>query len=401
MKKSSLVFGSLLVVVIVFLYGCATKPVARCTTPGDTVQDNFIAGMEAIGRNDLSTAEMRLQRSIACDENYSPAYGGMAIVEALKTAGQGEGPARAAGIEAATKLLSKADRKARSEEDNFQVYVTTIRVNTIVEGKGWLSKAEAAYRRADRMVVNEKNLPYYQGHEALDYFLGLAYMKSYEFQKARDAFGRVVKAKEGRWLGPADGAWKKNDKIARALGGTALNDLARRIALQDIVTREDLCGLLAAEAGIGAAMNRAQAPGGSTAPDFIPADIKESPFGTQILTVLKWKVRGMEPVYDQTSKAYLFKPKEKVTRAAMALVLEEILMRVTGDEKMATAFVGEEKSPFLDVKPTSPIFNAVMTATSRGMMEPDLSGEFRPGSPVNGAEAILAIRVLRGKTVSQ
>jgi hypothetical protein len=35
--------------------------------------------------------------------------------------------------------------------------------------------------------------------------------------------------------------------------------------------------------------------------------------------------------------------------------------------------------------------------TSRGIMEGDLSGEFRIAEPVDGAEAILAIRMLQQK----
>ncbi|MGC8937459.1 MAG: S-layer homology domain-containing protein, partial [Thermodesulfovibrio sp.] len=66
-------------------------------------------------------------------------------------------------------------------------------------------------------------------------------------------------------------------------------------------------------------------------------------------------------------------------------------------EKIATAFFGHEKSPFPDIRPTSPIYNAVMNMTTRGIMEPELSGEFDPEKPVDGAEAILAIRMLKQK----
>ncbi|MCX8075732.1 MAG: S-layer homology domain-containing protein, partial [Aquificaceae bacterium] len=129
--------------------------------------------------------------------------------------------------------------------------------------------------------------------------------------------------------------------------------------------------------------------------EFIPADILNHPFRQEITTLLKWKVRGLEPQYDQTTKAYLFKPDGAVTRGEMALILEDILIKLTGDESLARAYLGHERSPFPDVRPTAPIYNAVMNATTRGLMEPELSGEFNPGKPVDGAEAILAIRVLK------
>jgi len=79
----------------------------------------------------------------------------------------------------------------------------------------------------------------------------------------------------------------------------------------------------------------------------------------------------------------------------MALILEDILIKLTGDEKIATAFLGHEKSPFPDVKTTSPIYNAVMNMITRGIMEAELSGEFNPDKAVTGAEAILAIRMFK------
>jgi hypothetical protein len=36
-----------------------------------------------------------------------------------------------------------------------------------------------------------------------------------------------------------------------------------------------------------------------------------------------------------------------------------------------------------------------MNATTRGLMEPDLSGEFRPEATVDGAELLLAVMKLR------
>ncbi len=81
----------------------------------------------------------------------------------------------------------------------------------------------------------------------------------------------------------------------------------------------------------------------------------------------------------------------------MAFILEDVLIKLTGNEKLATAYFGQDRSPFPDVKSTSPYYNAVLNMTSRGIMEGDLSGEFRVNQPVDGAEAILAIRMLQQK----
>jgi len=79
----------------------------------------------------------------------------------------------------------------------------------------------------------------------------------------------------------------------------------------------------------------------------------------------------------------------------MAFIMEDVLIKLSGDEKLASAYFGQEKSPFPDVRNTSPLYNAVMNMTTRGIMNGELSGEFRPNDPVDGADALLAVRVLK------
>ena len=70
-------------------------------------------------------------------------------------------------------------------------------------------------------------------------------------------------------------------------------------------------------------------------------------------------------------------------------MLEDILIKVIGDEKLATKFLGAT-SPFPDVRNDQYFFNAAMTVTSRGFLEADkATGEFKPGDPVSGADALL------------
>ena len=111
--------------------------------------------------------------------------------------------------------------------------------------------------------------------------------------------------------------------------------------------------------------------------------------------MIKWNLRGLEVKYDPLTRAYLFKPQEPIKRKELALVLEDLLIKLTGNENLATAYFGTEKSPFPDVPTTVAWFNAVMNVTTRGLMEPDLSGEFRPDDYVDGAELILALMRLR------
>ena len=272
-------------------------------------------------------------------------------------------------------------------------------MNNLIKGDQWLDRAEDAYREAMNQKIDEKLLDYYQGKEAAAYFMGLAYLDGYEFRKAEDKFRETLAArKDGKWNEPADLAWKKTAKIVRAMGGITVGDVGKRIAVKANVSRGDLAALLIDEmkldklfAGripVKSQVDRMQA-------EFTPADVLNHPFKDEVLTVMKWKVRGLEPKFDETTKAYLFKVNDKVTRGEMAFILEDVLIKLTGDEKLATAFFGQDRSPFPDVKPISPFYNAVLNMTTRGIMEGELSGEFRINDSVDGAEAILAVRMLQ------
>ena len=222
-----------------------------------------------------------------------------------------------------------------------------------------------------------------------------------EFQKARDSFGNVLNAKrEGKWHEKADKGWKKVDRILRAMGGITVGDVGKSIATMEKVSRADLAALLIDEIKIDKIMagRIPLASQSARSAEFTPADMTGHPFREEVLTLMKWKIRGMEPRFDDTTRAYLFKPGEAVTRGELAFILEDILIKLTGDEKLASAFFGQDRSPFPDVKPTSPFYNAVLNMTTRGIMEGELSGEFRINDAVDGAEALLAMRVLKQKT---
>ncbi len=109
---------------------------------------------------------------------------------------------------------------------------------------------------------------------------------------------------------------------------------------------------------------------------------------------MAWNVRGLEPIYDQTTRANLFKPQQSVSRKELALILEEVIIRLTNQPKIATESVGST-SRFPDVPATVGWFNATMTVVTRGLMKTSLSGEFRPNDTVDGSELLLAVFELR------
>jgi hypothetical protein len=120
-------------------------------------------------------------------------------------------------------------------------------------------------------------------------------------------------------------------------------------------------------------------------------DIKDHPLRSDIEEVMKLKVAGLEPNAD-----HRFYPDEKVSRAEFALMVEDILTRVTGEQGLKTRFIGQ-RSPFPDVRNDAYYFNAVQTVVSRNLMEPKnkLQGVFGPTDPVTGADALLVLRLMK------
>uniref|UniRef100_A0A7C4AIG5 S-layer homology domain-containing protein n=1 Tax=Thermodesulfovibrio aggregans TaxID=86166 RepID=A0A7C4AIG5_9BACT len=391
-------FLILLLIFTGLFYGCAQKEISKCTLPEDNPEHHYLIGMKALeeGKNELAIE--KFQRAIYCDEEFSKSYSGLAIAKAEKTRLIKDSEFKKIEIERIEKDLKTAKKKAVSPAEEFDYYMAKMRSLTALKTNNWLDEIEKAYFNALDIKVDENTLTYYQGKESAHYFMGVAYLEALDFEKAKDKFRAVLNAKkEGKWNEKADRAWKKADKIIRAMAGITVGDIGKKIAIQDSITRADLSALLVDELKIDS-LFAGRIPVQSQfkrKPEFTPADILNNPFKEEILTILKWKIRGLEPKYDETTKAYLFKPEEIVKRGEMALILEDVLIKLTQDEKLATAFFGHEKSPFPDIRTTSPIYNAVMNMVTRGIMEPELSGEFNPDRAVTGAEAILAIRVLK------
>ena len=396
MKRSTGLLLALLGLVAI-VAGCS-RPVARCTAPEDNPKHHYLRGMELFEDGRPEEASSKFDRALYCDERYGPAHGGMAMVSAER-AKSGEEGYRRVDVGRAFDHLKLSWKYADTEEDEFAYHLASMRVYTALKTKGWLGETEDGFKDAMKLKVDERSLIYYDGKEAAPYFMGVAYLEAREFQKARDRFGEVLNMKrDSRWHEPADRGWKRVDKIVRAMAGITLGGVGKEIALRESVSRGDMAALLIDELKIDklfAGRIPVKSEIEKVRAGFIPADILDYKFKEEKLAMMKWGVRGLEPVYDETTQAYLFKPEDVLTRKEFALVLEDVLVKLTGDEAIYKAYFGQERSPFPDVPATVSWYNAVMNVVTRNLMEAELSGEFRPDEPVDGADSILAIRVLK------
>ena len=91
-----------------------------------------------------------------------------------------------------------------------------------------------------------------------------------------------------------------------------------------------------------------------------------------------------------------FQPDKTVNRAEFAKLIEHFMVKAYDDPGLETQFFGNT-STFADVLNTSPIFNAVMLVSSRGVMPGFDDGTFKPLDAVSGAESLNIIRNLKAK----
>jgi hypothetical protein len=204
----------------------------------------------------------------------------------------------------------------------------------------------------------------------------------------------------GEYVNEADSRWKLVQKIQRAMPGTVTG---KKIALVERITRADVAALFLEELKIDVLYARRTPKTFDTAfkdPEMAKTtiavrtsakDINNHPLRADIEGIIQIGMRGLE-VYPDGS----FRPDERVDRATYAMMIEDILIKIAGDNALATRFIGSS-SPFPDLRADMPYFNAVMVVTSRGLMEAKdmVSGEFSPMGPVGGADALLVIRKMR------
>jgi tetratricopeptide (TPR) repeat protein len=360
---------------VMLIASCGPK--ARvATSQMDTPEHHTYTGLKLLGEEKYADAQREFELAIQLDAKYSKGYTGIGLVKIYT-----------GDFDAALDYLKKGWNKANTDEDRIFVYVSRIRYYTQSKiEKKWLKLAKNQFD--DVIKLDPRHAPAY-------YFMGLAYKAGLDFSMAGQMFTKVLELKS-EYVAEADIQWNFLQKVQRAMPGTTTG---KQIALVERLTRADAAALFMEELKIDVLYKKRtpktfdtsfKDPEKATAkPIKITAkDIADHPLRTDIEGILQLGVRGLENYPDGN-----FHPGELVTRAAYAMMLEDILIKVTGDNSLAIKFIGTT-SPFPDLRADLPYFNAIMVVTSRGIMEAKdmTTGEFAPLSPVAGVDALLIIR---------
>lgn len=362
--------------------GCGPK-IAPPTSVLDTPEYHYKNGLKYLDKDQIEDAMKSFDRAVALDPKSPLGYIGKGLAFGKK------GDFKAA--------FENMENAKSYQKKGIEANVGMIRLLSMQRGDDWLKKAEKEFKAA-----NEKE----QDNSALHYYMAMAYKVSFDFNRASELFRRVLDLNKDL-TAEANAEWAVIQKIQRAAPGTVIG---RQIALIEKIDRADIAALFVQELDLEKLFTKRgpkvydttfKAPAEASATKMTtetvikmePAtDIKDHWLRPSVDTILKLQVRGLEAGPNHT-----FEPDKLVTKAEFALMLEDILIKVSGDEKLATKYIGAQ-SLFPDVRADHYAFNAVMVVTSRGFLEADkATGEFRPGDAVSGADALLAIREFKNQ----
>jgi Tfp pilus assembly protein PilF len=403
-KIRTLIFPLIACATILCLVSCSKKErlaVGQLDTPGH----HTYTGLKLLDLGKYSDARREFKMATQLDAKYSKAYTGLALVN-ISTG----------KLTAASDNLADGLKTAQSDDEKLFVYVAGIRYHT--SNKSDLKWLEFAKNQFDEAVfIDYKYAPAY-------YYMGLAYKEALEFNRANQMFATVIKLKTDH-IADAGNQINFLQKIQKANPAT---QIGKRIALTETLTRAETAALLMEELKIKELYNKyapkvqdkpekempKDSPEGKNTevltevkvtgqvftetfpPEPAPMkiwanDIMEHPLQKDIEGVLETGVHGLE-----NDPKGNFKPEEVLSRGEFAIILENVLIKVTGEKDLAARYVNS-KSLFPDVPSDMPYFNAIISVTSRGIMEAKniKTGEFAPLKTLSGVEALLTIRKLK------
>ena len=385
----------ILCVIVFFLISCGPK-VRVAVNQLDTPGHHTFTGLKLLDQEKYADAKREFEMATQLDAKYSKAYTGMALVNIYT-----------GKFNDASENLALGLKNAKDTDEKLFVNVGKIRYYTLSKSdQKWLELAKNQFDEA--VVTDPKQTPAY-------YFMGLAYKEALEFNLSGQMFAKVIQLKTDH-MADADAQLKFLQKVQLAMPAT---ETGKKIALVERITRADAAAIFMEELKIKDLYNKPtpkvlDTPLKETekvstevketekvpidAPPPIPVkllakDIADHPLKTDIEGILEIGVRGLE-----NDPKGNFNPGEVLSRGEYAMMLEDILIKLTGEKDLAARYVNS-KSLFPDVPADMPYFNAIIAVTSRGIMEAKntKTGEFLPLKPVTGVDALLIIRKLKEK----
>ncbi len=392
-SAGNLIRWGLVASLFVFAAGCAKT--RKAGGHMDTPEVHYKQGMKYFDQDQIVKAEEEFNLANSLDKKFGPAYAGLALTTARKASQASQLSDEKKGFAQALSLADKACGLSPKDAAPFiaKGMVITMQFEGKKPAKEWIDNVESEFSKALKNEPSNAEAYYRRGY---------AYKKAFLFSKAKVDFSKVIELNT-TFTSEADREFKIVNDIERAAPGT---DIGKKIALIEKLSRADICALFIDELKIDKLVTKKRPKKYDTSFEA-PADgrtlnvdkITTLPAITDMANhwaknfvgdIVDLGIRGLEPYPDHT-----FKPDELVNRGEYAIMVEDAIIAVTGDESIATKNSGQAESRFPDVNSSHPAYNAICTCVDRGIMAATISGEFGARLPVSGPDALLTIRQLK------
>ncbi len=373
MFKKTMVLTIAVLIAIMYV-GCGPKTI-KPESVLDTPDNHYNQGMRLLDKGDNAGAMEEFTRAKDMDPKYPQAYAGLALIDATNKS-----------FKEAYKNLDKAlelDGKCR------EALIAKGRIMAMEhKGDDWW---EDAIKTLDKALKDNPEDP------EVWYYKGQIYKTAYKFSESVAAYAKVVADKNSDWATKANADWELVQKIVRAAPGTKIG---AKIALIDKIDRADIAVLFMEELKLPQILEKKREKVYDTsfkAPDDPmkynelemnaptgPTDIENHWAKNWIKEIVE--IQGMEMFPDHT-----FKPDAIMTRAEFAILIQNILILTSGDQSLATKYIGEE-SHYPDVNSSHAAYNAIAVCVERGILKTKMDGSFGLSESISGADALLSIR---------
>ncbi len=343
-----------------YFAGCGPKTIFL-TTRLSSPQHHVNTGMLLFEKGRLDEAQREFELALKKDSKLVKAYTGLALVNAAK-----------GNKDKALENLRKAESFIQNEEDSIVLNLARIRVAYIAFNPEFLSMAEQAFSQ-----IMQKR----PGYPPACFYMGFVYEKAFLFDKALSLFNKVLKSENKLILK----AYNEIDKISKIEKAHPISNIGKEIGLKNTITRADMAALLVHELKLPQILEIA-----SVSSVFIK-DIGGERFAEEIKLIAPYHLEELSPTVDG-----YFDPDLKLTKASFCVILQDVYVRISGDEALKRRFK-DIRSPYKDLSLKAPYYNACVFALIKGFVLPQdrLNKEFGPLSPVSGADALLGLKRLK------
>jgi len=376
-----------IILAMILLVACGGPKERQAESVLDTPEYHYNQGKKYLDRDDLTNALREFNEAKSLKADFAPAYEGIAIVNIEQK-----------NFEEAENNI---DKSLSEDGDWVPAMVASGRLyaakeqweDAVDEFADAIDDIEGSKSKFDKKAVKMDAL-YYKGH---------AYREWGKYIEAQTTYQSILDIDNTNIK--ASAAIKELAEYQAAVAGQSPE--LKKIARQKEITRADVAVLFVTELPLDKIFRTSPSKNAISfsAPDagIMGKKEEQAPASPAIATDVPDNHWARSFIEEALQKGIIekypdgsYNPEGKVNRAEFARLIEHFLVKAWDDKGLETRYFGSV-SPFSDVLNTSPIFNSIMTVSTRGIMPGREDGTFGPLNVVSGAEALNIIRNMKAK----